>query len=239
MTVVIVAGSNNDNRFAVIDFTVPATPVNTLATAPFSGGCMVDCSATLAVAGNYNGGQLAIFDITNPAAPALKGTADTGLGGIGALSFDGPHVLAGEANGSRVVLIDVTSPAAPSILSTFATAIDSISAVALKGTIAVASGPDNLYFVVLNYASPGRPAQVEFTPGTGGVYFDGAVTCDLDGTSAAVADYSSGKIYLFAILPSPAARQRSSASTRQIRRVSRRSQSAQPWSRQPQPTTRA
>ena len=197
MAVVIVAGSNNDNRFAVIDFSVPASPVNTLVAAPFSGGCMVDCSGTLAAAGNYNGGQVAIFDISNPAAPVLKGAIGTGLGGIGAISFDGSHVLAGEVGGSRVVLIDVTSPAAPSIVSTFSTAIASISAVALKGILAVASGPNNLYFVVLSYANPASPTQVQFTPGTGGVFFGGAVTCDLDGTHAALADYGGGKIYLF------------------------------------------
>lgn len=199
MAVVIVAGSNNDNRFVVIDFSVPASPVNTLVTAPFSGGCVVDCSGTLAAAGNYNGGQVAIFDISDPAAPALKGAVGTGLGGIGAISFDGPHVLAGEVNGARAVLVDVSNPAAPSIVSTFPTAIASISAMALKGTLAVASGPDNLYFVVLNYANFASPTQVQFAPGTDGVFFSGAVTCDLDGTYAALADYGGGKIYLFHI----------------------------------------
>lgn len=74
MATVVVAGSNNDNSFAVIDFSTPASPVKALATPPFSGGCMVDCNGTLAAAGNYNGGQVAIFDISNPALPVLKGS---------------------------------------------------------------------------------------------------------------------------------------------------------------------
>jgi hypothetical protein len=198
MTVAVVAGSNNDNRFAVIDFSVPTSPADVLVPAPFSGGCMVDCSGVLAAVGNYNGGQVAIFDISNPAAPVLKGTANTILNGIGAISSDGSHVLVGEVNGSRSVLIDVTNPGSPSILSTFSTAVASISAIALRGTLAVAAGPAiNPYFVVLNYANPASPTQVQFTPGTGGVYFGGAITCDLDATHAALADYSGGKIYLF------------------------------------------
>ena len=197
MAIIVVAGSNNDNSFAVIDFSVPASPVKALATPPFSGGCMVDCNGTLAAAGNYNGGQISIFDIANPASPVLKGTLSTVLGGIGAISFDGSHVLVGEVNGQRVILIDVTNPASPSILSTFTSAIASISAVALKGTLAVASGPNDLSFVVLNYANPASPTQVQFVPGAGGVFFNGGVTCDLDGTHAALADYGGGNVYLF------------------------------------------
>jgi hypothetical protein len=197
MSVIVVAGSNNDNSFAVIDFTVPASPVNVLAPAPFLGGCMVDCSGTLVAVGNYTGGEVAIFDISNPASPTQKSTVSTVLGGIGAISFDGSHVLVGEVNGQRVVLIDVSNPSAPSILSTFTSAVSSISAIALKGTRAVAAGPNDLFFVVLDYTNPGSPTQVQFMPGSDGVFFGGAVTCDLDGTQAALADYSSGNVYLF------------------------------------------
>jgi Abnormal spindle-like microcephaly-assoc'd, ASPM-SPD-2-Hydin len=58
-----------------------------------------------------------------------------------------------------------------------------------------------LYFVVLNYASPASPSQVQFTPGTGGVFFQGVIVCDLDGSYAAVADLGGASpptpIYLF------------------------------------------
>ena len=197
MTNIVVAGSNNDNSFAVIDFTLPASPVKVLVTPPFQGGCMVDASGTLAAAGNYNGGQVAVYDISNPASPVLQGSVTTTLSGIGAISVDGAHVLVGEVNGQRVALIDVTNPTAPQILSVFTTAIASIAAIALKGSLAVASGPNDLIFVVLDYANPASPTQVPFMPGSGGVFFDGAVTCDLDGTQAALADIGGGNIYLF------------------------------------------
>jgi hypothetical protein len=197
MSSIVVAGSNNDNSFAVIDFSIPASPVNVLATPSFQGGCMVDCSGTLAAVGNYNGGEVAIYDISNPASPTLKGSVTTTLAGIGAISFDGMHVLAGEVNGNSIAFIDASNPASPTIKSTFSSAIQSISAISLKGTLAVACGPNNLYFVVLDYSNPASPTQIQFMPGAGGIFFGGALTCDLDGTNAALADYGDSKIYLF------------------------------------------
>lgn len=197
MTNVVVAGSNNDNSFAVIDVSSPASPAKVLMTPPFQGGCMVDAAGTLAAAGNYNGGEVTVYDVSNPASPVFQGSVTTTLGGIGAISVDGSHVLVGEVNGLRAALIDISNPASPQILSVFTTAIDSIGAIALKGSLAVASGPNDLYFVVLDYANPASPTQVKFTPGSGGVYFGGAVTCDLDGTQAALADLGGGNVYLF------------------------------------------
>src|SRR5436190_22809010 len=102
---VAVAGSKNSNSFAVIDFTNSASPVNVPATPPFAGGCTVDCYGALACAGNYVGGQIAIYDISKPASPTWKGSVTTILNGIGAISFDGSHVLAGELNGWRLVFL--------------------------------------------------------------------------------------------------------------------------------------
>jgi hypothetical protein len=194
---VAVAGSNNDNRFAVIDFSSPTSPTHVLVSAGFLGGCMVDNNGTLAAVGNYNGSDVAFFDISNPAAPVARSVAHTTLAGIGAISFDGTHVLVGEVNGQRAVLINAANPAAPTILSTFTTAISSISSIALKGTVAVASGPNDAHFAVLNYSNPAAPTQTTSTPGGGGVFFGGAITCDLDGSHAAVADYSGGDVYLY------------------------------------------
>ena len=136
---------------------------------------------------------------TSPTRPLRSsgGSVTTALGGIGAISADGTHVLVGEVNGLRAALIDISNPASPQIKSVFATAIDSIGAIALKGSLAVASGPNNFYFVVLDYANPASPTQIMFTPGSGGVHFGGAVTCDLDGTHAALADLGGGAVYLF------------------------------------------
>ncbi len=194
---VVVAGSQNDASFAVVDFTNPATPTVAIVAAPFQGGCMVDCSGTLAAVGNFNGGQVAIYDISIPSTPVLKGSVSTVLGGIGAISIDGNRVLVGEVNGLRVILIDVSTPSNPTILSTFSSAISSISSAALKGTKAIISGPNDLIFAVLDYTVPATPTQVKFTPGTGGVFFGGAVAGDLDGTNAALADIGDGNVYLF------------------------------------------
>ena len=197
MTNVVVAGSNNDNRFAIIDVSSPTSPAKVLVTPPFQGGCVVDAVGSFAVAANSNGGQVAVYDVSNPASPVFRGSVTTALGGIGAISADGTHVLVGEVNGLRAALIDISNPASPQIKSVFATAIDSIGAIALKGSLAVASGPNNFYFVVLDYANPASPTQIMFTPGSGGVHFGGAVTCDLDGTHAALADLGGGAVYLF------------------------------------------
>ncbi len=199
MSDIIVAGGNNDPVFAVIDFTNPASPTKVDANPSFSGSCMVDSSGKLVAAANFLGGQVDIFDISAPAAPVLKGTVVTTLGGIGAVSFDGSRILIGELNGQRLVLIDASNPAAPTVISTFTSAIASISAVSLKGNLAVASGPNDPIFVVLNYTNPASPTQVKFVPGTGGVFFGGSVTCDLDGTRAAVADLSGGNVVLFSV----------------------------------------
>lgn len=197
MATVIVAGTDFDGRFAVIDFSNPASPTQSLVTPAFTGGCTVDCSGTLAAAGNYNGGEVAIFDISNPASPAALGIVDTQFGGIGAVSFDGSNVLVGEVNGQRVALISVTNPSAPTIRSTFTTLLASIATVALKGTLAVVASVNDFFFVVLDYSNPANPAQVQFMPGTSGVFFGNTITCDLDGTSAALGDVSTGNIYLF------------------------------------------
>jgi hypothetical protein len=194
---VVVAGSNNSFKFAVIDFTNPNSPTVATPTPPFQGGCVVDCFSTFAAVANFNGGEVAIYDISNPATPALKGSIPTVLGGIGAISMDGTRVLIGELNGTRVSLIDVSNPAVPTILSTFASGISSISAISLKGSKAVVAGPTDLFFAVLDYTNPASPVQTLFTPGGGGVFFSGAPTADLDGTNAALADNGGGNVYLF------------------------------------------
>ena len=81
MTVVVVAGGNNDNRFAVIDFSVPGSPTQVLATPAFTGGCWVDRAGTLAAAANFNGGQVSIFDISNP--PCRRSGAPTRPSSVG------------------------------------------------------------------------------------------------------------------------------------------------------------
>jgi len=105
-TSVAVAGSQEANQFAVIDFTSATSPVSVLVTPPFSGGCVVDCYGSLACAGNLLGGEIAVYDISNPASPSLQGSISSNIAGIGAISFDGSRVLAGEMSGQRLLLVD-------------------------------------------------------------------------------------------------------------------------------------
>ena len=164
--VVTVTASSTDTRFAVTDISVPATPTTVHMTAPFEGGgCVVDCSGQLAAIGNYGGGSVAIYNLFNPAAPALQETLATGLQlqgrtGIGALSFDGEHLLVGEADGPNIVLIDIKSKKIVSsgIFKDFANG--GIMTVALHGKTALVTGTFN--FGVLNLARPAAPTLTPY-----------------------------------------------------------------------------
>ncbi len=205
---VAVSGSSSDPRFSVTDFSNPTTPTTVFVTPPFtSGGCVVDCSATLAAVGAYQGSQVTIYDITNPASPAAKNTYDTGLGspltGIGALSLDGTNLLVGENGGQNVVFIDVSKPPGPppTPFQDWYFANGGISAIVLKGKTAVAAGSYYLgdtpgsAFNALDYSKPAAPTII---PPSGSVALQGPVTCDFDGSTAAVGD-SSGAVYVFSI----------------------------------------
>jgi hypothetical protein len=191
---VAIAGSQSDNRFAVIDFTNSGNPSSVQIKPPFSGGCAVDCSGTFACVGNTEGGQIAVYDISNPATPVLKGSVTSTLSGITAISVDGSYLVA--ADPQSVVFIDITIPA---IVSTFITSIVSIDSVSLKGTLAVVSANNSNYFITLNYSNPTSPIQTRSIPGQAGVFLNGAVNCDLDGTTAVVADAVSSNIYYYNI----------------------------------------
>jgi len=130
-----------------------------------------------------NGGQVQLYDLSDPSAPAKLGSIATGLSGIGALSFDGSHVLVGEMNGLRAALIDVTNPATPTLVSVTNTGIASIASIALSGTRAVAAGPNDDTVDFLDYTNPSAPTRVSFRPNLTGPY-----TADLDGSHAAIGD---------------------------------------------------
>jgi hypothetical protein len=197
MVDVVVAGSNNEFDFAVVDFTNPASPTKVLVTPPFQGGCMVDISGSLAAVGNFNGGEVEVFDVSNPASPVHKGGVSTVLGGIGSISIDGNRVLVGELNGLRAILIDASNPSSPSIVSTHNTGISSITSIAISGTKGVAAGPNDLAFSVINYSNPTTPTHVKFLSNTNGVFFGGPMQADLDGARAALADGGGGEVHFF------------------------------------------
>ena len=77
MPTVAVAGSPNNSRFAVIDFSNPGAPL--AVTPSFQGACQVKQNDASAYVGNQLGGQVRLFDISNPAAPLAHGTATTVL----------------------------------------------------------------------------------------------------------------------------------------------------------------
>jgi hypothetical protein len=193
---VVVAGSNNDNRFAVVDYSTPASPTVKLVTAPFSGGCMVDASGSQAAVANFNGSEVVLYDISSPASPVQLSTAATGLSGIGAISFDGAHIMVGELLSTRVALID---PATMTVLSKANTTLSGITSVGISGTKGVAAGPNNLAFAVVDYTNPTSttPPVHVFNSGTGGVFFSGSMAADLDNGMAAVADQASGTVHFF------------------------------------------
>ena len=194
---VIISGSNNAFDFAVTDFTAPNSPTNVTTNPGLGGGCMVDASGTLAAVGNFNGSQVTVFDISNPAIPVAGGSVGTLLSGIGAISVDAKRVLIGELNSGRAVLIDASNPANPTVISTHNTTLGGISAIALSGGKAVAAGPNDLAFVVIDYSNPATPTHARFNGGTNGVFFNGSMTADIDGSRAAVADAGSGDVHFF------------------------------------------
>jgi hypothetical protein len=171
---------------------------------PFLGGCLVDCSGTLAAVGNYGAGQVSIYDITDPSSPKLKNTFDSGLGpdagftGNGALSLDGKNLLVGELNGPGIVLIDVSKSEPESIVSSIRDGDfgeGGVSAIVMKGSLAVASG--QFAFVAYNYKNPGNPVVTPYFQ-NGTIDFQGPTTCDFDGSAAALGD-SAGNLYVFKI----------------------------------------
>ncbi len=213
---VVVSGSEFDNRFLVVDFTDRANPSAVFVNAPWppwppgspsSGGCLVDCSVTLAAVAHYTGSEVAIYDITNPAAPALKSTFDSGLGsgsgltGIGAVSLDGTNLLVGELAGPNVVLIDVSDPSSPSVVSMISnTGADQngITGLAISGSFAVATVTGG--FLQIDYTTPTAPVPLGYA---GNTHFQDPLACGFDGTTAAIADggttFGPANVYLFQI----------------------------------------
>jgi hypothetical protein len=203
---VVVLGS--DNRFAVVDFSLPAGPGTVFVTPPFSGGCLVGCSGTAAAVAGFRGGEVALYDLSNPAAPVLLNVFDTGLNpstrgltGIGAVSLDGTSLLVGEYDGPTLVLLDVALPPAEAVLSTF-TAPDfangGVKALVLRGNQAIVSG--NFNFDVIDLTIPARPSIVPYIVGvsSGRVDFRGPITCDFDGSTAVFGD-ATGTVYVFQV----------------------------------------
>jgi hypothetical protein len=219
---VVVAGSISDSRFAVINFSDATAATTALVPSPFSVGCVVACSnnlgnqsvgtladstSALAAVGDYGSGTVAIYNLANPAAPALQGTFDSGLGGVGAVAFDaqsGNRLVVGSASGSTIVLMDISQPPSSAVLSTCVAGQSyvsgGVSSIALSGNTAVAGGQGA--FVWVDFSKPSSPQAVAITQGGYNAalnqpnYFQGLVAVDFDGATIAAGD-GTGNVYTF------------------------------------------
>ena len=72
---VVVAGSENDPRFAIIDFS--GTPQIVLENPGFGGGCRVDIGQNIAAVGSVLTGDVTIYDVSQPNAPVKGGAINT------------------------------------------------------------------------------------------------------------------------------------------------------------------
>jgi hypothetical protein len=194
---VVVAGSDNLFRFAVIDFTTPTKPGVVLVTPSFSDSCVVDAFATLVAVASKHAGEVNIFDISDPAKPILKGSVSTTLSGIGAISISNTSVVVGELDGIGIAFIDVSDATNPTVRSNFDTSISSIASIAISGSKAVCSGANDMAFLVIDYSDPSNPTEVRFQPPSQGVTLNFGVVVDLDGTRMAVADNTAQTVWFF------------------------------------------
>jgi hypothetical protein len=215
---VVVTGSTTDSRFAVTNFSNAAAPTTVLVKSPFPTGCVVDCSnnlgnqsvgtladstSALAAVGDFTSGTVAIYNLANPAAPTLQSTFDTGLGGIGAVAFDGQsgnNLAVGASNGSTVVLMNVQTGAVTATAQPEGDLVGGVYSLALNGSTAFASGVQ-LGLVMIDFSNLSSPQVGPIT--IAGLnadgkanYLQGQIACDFDGSTLAVGD-ATGNVYTY------------------------------------------
>lgn len=212
MARVVVAGSENDTRVAVIDFTNPATPSVAHIDPGFASGTRVAIDGTSAAAGAVLTGNVRLIDVSNPAVPVAQGTINTMLGGIGAIAMRGAHVAVGEYVNdfqARVKLLDFSNPLAPTLIGTAATPLTNVTVPhpedpadtsAAVGSLAflddfnvVVSGPSDTVAIKINFGVT-PPGQTTLNP-----MIPGGLTTDADGDAhrIAVGDNNGTMLKLF------------------------------------------
>ncbi len=183
MPTVVVAGSDADPFFTVVDFTDPDNPVVTRVAPdpnfPF-GACRVAIQGSIVIAGDSQGSDLRLLDVSNPTQPVTLGFLRTDLAGVAAVNINRSRVAAGELFGAstvRVLLVDITAPANARIIGTaiapFASggspgsgppSAAAISSVAfLSDSIVVVSGPNQLQITLVDFADPMNPLVTNFS----------------------------------------------------------------------------
>jgi Abnormal spindle-like microcephaly-assoc'd, ASPM-SPD-2-Hydin/Bacterial Ig-like domain (group 2) len=188
MSRVVVAGSDNSISFAIIDFTDPANPTESMVNPGFGAGCRVVLKVDRCFAGSALTGLVREIDVTDPANPVPRGTINTQLAGIGSLAVQGNLVAVGEWVNSykaRVVLLDFTNPDSPVQTAIAATPLSSapgdptnpnppaISAVVFTGPrLVVVAGPANPEIVKIDFTNAAAPVVTSFLSGFNGVTMD-------------------------------------------------------------------
>ena len=126
MSRIVVAGSENDTVFSIIDFTTATSPSVITPDPGFASGCRVDIDANTVAVGSVLTGTVVTYDVSVPSAP-VKGTPIiTTLAGIGAIAINGTMVAVGEWVNSfkaRVILINFSNPQVPVIVGTAQTTL--------------------------------------------------------------------------------------------------------------------
>jgi hypothetical protein len=188
-TEVIVAGSPTSFSFAVIDATTPAR-LSVVNVPSGIGGTVVSCSGNVAAIGSASSGVGKVFlvDLTNPSNPIPGAPFTTNFTQLGAIAFDGTHVLAGDALGSQVAVLQ-RSGLTLSQVSRPSTGILGISSAAIGGTFGLVAGSGSSTVDVIGPLSGTPPALTTFNP-TNGM----GLSADLSGTTAAIGSKGSGMV---------------------------------------------
>jgi Abnormal spindle-like microcephaly-assoc'd, ASPM-SPD-2-Hydin/von Willebrand factor type A domain len=192
---VILAGSENDTRFAVIDFTNPNAPTVVQVNPGFGAGCRVNIDSSSAAMGSVLTGDVRLVDVTNPAAPVLLGNINTMLAGIGAIAIRGTRVAVGEFVNTfqaRVKLIDFSNAMSPTIRGTAQTPLtsvntgDTLAAIAsiafLNDNVVYVSGPASPQAYKVDFTNPSSPVVTMFNP-----VLPGGVALDVDASAGRLA----------------------------------------------------
>lgn len=208
---VVVAGTENYWKFAVIDFTIPAIPGAVLVDPGFGVGCRVAIDGPTAAVGSVLDGKVRLVDVSDPAAPVLQGTADTMLSGIGAIAVRGSRVAVGEYVNNfkaRVKLIDFSSPMSPVVLGSALTPLVNVtvpnqeglqpsaaigSVAFLNDNVVFVSGPSDNIVLQVDFATK-PPTVTSFN-----TKLSGGVSIDVDAATGTLAagDNNGTQIRLF------------------------------------------
>jgi len=190
MPLIVVAASTKSPDFAVIDFA--KSPPSTVMVAASAAGNVVDCYQKLAAVGDWGSGKVTLFDLSNPQAPVRRGSVETGLATVTAISIDDTHVLAAGPNSrggeAQLVLVGISNPNDPQVVSVFSqtgvSGSESFSGVVIRGGNALTC--ETYGCLAMDYANASHPTGLGFPSSSSTIGLDGQVLGDFDGTNAVI-----------------------------------------------------